>query len=120
MVKVAKLKNLLRSRNGARTFQSTFQSAAGWNVLAASRNSQFCNFFTLLRTGKSTGKSALRSVDKRAECGINDNSSEQPKLAFLPEGQRGGPKFLESHIRGRGERSRVTAAKVTSRTEPDS
>jgi len=59
-------------------------------------------------------------LDKQAICGISLNSSEQPKLAFLPEGQRGGPKFLESHIRGGGERPRVTVAKVTSRTEPDS
>jgi len=46
-----------------------------------------------------------------------DTCTWQPKLPFLPEGQRGGTKFLEV-IRGRGERPRESVAKVTSETEP--
>ena len=42
----------------------------------------------------------------------------QPKLALLPGGQRGGPKFLGCRIRGRGERPRVTVARSLSRPSP--
>jgi len=43
---------------------------------------------------------------------------EQPKLALLPEVQRGGPKIPRSQILGRGAWPRVTVAKVTFKTEP--
>ena len=58
-------------------------------------------------------------VDILEVCVINQISSSLSWLAFL-QGQRGGPKFLERRVRGRGERlSRLVGmAKVTFKTEP--
>jgi hypothetical protein len=50
-------------------------------------------------------------------CEMSLPVGKQPKLAFLPEGQRGGTRFLET-VRGRGARPRVTVAKVTFKTKP--
>ena len=59
-------------------------------------------------------------LDNLSACAMHLIVFEQPKLALLPEGQRGGPKSLGSRVRGRGARlSRLVGmAKVTFKTEP--
>ena len=75
-------------------------------------------------------RGAAAPLDNSPVYAMDKTVLEQPKLAFLPEGQRGETEFLgkasadtlkrghRTQNRGRGARPRVTAAKVTFKTEP--
>ena len=61
-----------------------------------------------------------RSLDKPSFCEKGLTAVMQPKLAFFPECQRGGPKLLEEVFEegAKGRAGGAGVAKVTSMTEP--